>query len=222
MTADGKIATARGDSKWITSPKARAFAHVLRGRHDAVLVGIGTMLTDAPLLTCRLGLEHPTENQWQPARVILDSQARTPLDAPLWTAEGGGRIVVVVSKDAPRNRVLALKEKGAEVVELAPTEGHLPVPRVLKALARLGVLSLFVEGGAEVLGSFIDAQAVDRAYVFVAPKIVGGREGVTAVRGRGVDRVSESQELRVTRARRLGGDVLIQGRLGDWKWIHKA
>ena len=222
MTADGKIATARGDSKWITSSRARAFAHVLRGRHDAVLVGIGTVLTDAPLLTCRWGLERPVEKCWQPARVILDSQARTPLDAPLWTAEGGGRIIVIASSEAARDRLAALRERGAEVVELALAAGRLPVPDVLHVLAQRGVMSLLVEGGAEVLGSFVDARAVDRAYVFVAPKIVGGREGVTAVRGHGVERVSECQELLVTRARRLGTDVLIQGRLGEWKWIRKA
>lgn len=222
MTADGKIATARGDSKWITSPKARAFAHVLRGRHDAVLVGIGTVLTDAPLLTCRLGLERPEKGHWQPRRVILDSRARTPLDAPLWTAEGGGPIVIVTSSDAPLDRVKALKDKGAEIVTLFSSGDGLPIEETLKALAKLGVMSVYVEGGSEVLGSFLDTRSVDRAYVFIAPKIVGGREGVTAVRGRGVERVSESQALRVTRVRRLGEDVLIQGRLGAWNWLRKA
>jgi len=222
MTADGKIATARGDSKWITSPKARAFAHVLRGRHDAVLVGIGTVLTDAPLLTCRLGLDRPEAGHWQPRRVILDSTARTPLDAPIWTAENGGPIVIVTSSNAPIERVKALKDKGAEIVSLFSAQGGLPLNEVLKALLKLGVLSVYVEGGSEVLGSFIDERAVDRAYVFVAPKIVGGREGVTAVRGRGVERVSESQELRVTGVKRLGDDVLIRGRLGTWSWLRKA
>ncbi|MCW8133158.1 MAG: bifunctional diaminohydroxyphosphoribosylaminopyrimidine deaminase/5-amino-6-(5-phosphoribosylamino)uracil reductase RibD [Planctomycetota bacterium] len=222
MTADGKIATARGDSKWITSPRARAFAHLLRGRHDAVLVGIGTVLTDAPLLTCRLGLERPEQGHWQPRRVILDSQARMPLDAPLWTAENGGPIVIVTSSDAPIDRVKALKDKGAEIVSLFSKDGRLPIPEVLKALVKLGVMSVYVEGGAEVLGSFLDERVVDRAYVFVAPKIVGGREGVTAVRGRGVERVSDSQELRVTGLKRLGDDVMISGRLGTWSWMRKA
>lgn len=223
MTADGKIATARGDSKWITSPAARAEAHRLRGEHDAILVGIGTVLTDAPLLTVRLGLPDQGEPAWQPRRVILDSMARTPLDAPLWTAEGGGPIVIFVTPGAPADRRKALEEKGAQVVELPEeTDGErkmLPVRAALEYLAEAGALSVFVEGGSEVLGSFLDARMVDRVAVFVAPKIVGGRDGVTAVRGRGVDRVSESLDMQVTGVRQVEQDVLIEGRLGDWAWL---
>lgn len=222
MTADGKIATARGDSKWITSAPARAFAHELRRTHDAVLVGIGTALADAPLLTVRLGLDAKKGKHalvYQPRRVILDSHARLPLDAPIWTAEGGGPIVVVVSSEAPLERVKALKDKGAEIVPLLPEKGRLPVNEVLDALAQLGIQSVLVEGGSEVLGSFLDAHAVDRACVFIAPKIVGGREGVTAVRGKGVDRVVHAQAIRIDRIERLGDDVLLDGKLGDWSWL---
>ncbi|MCZ7648426.1 MAG: bifunctional diaminohydroxyphosphoribosylaminopyrimidine deaminase/5-amino-6-(5-phosphoribosylamino)uracil reductase RibD [Planctomycetota bacterium] len=222
MTADGKIATARGDSKWITSPAARAHAHRLRGEHDAVLVGIGTVLTDAPLLTVRMGLADAGSPGWQPRRVLLDSKARTPLDAPLWTAENGGPITVFVSMEAPEERIRALEEKGAEVVALPAVSGALPVRGVLEKLAEQGVLSVFVEGGAEVLGSFLDARLVDRVYVFVAPKIVGGRDGVTAVRGLGVERVAECQQMAVAGVQQLGEDVLLEGRLGAWEWLEAS
>jgi diaminohydroxyphosphoribosylaminopyrimidine deaminase/5-amino-6-(5-phosphoribosylamino)uracil reductase len=219
MTADGKIATARGDSRWITAAKARAFAHELRAAHDAVLVGIGTVLTDAPVLTARLGIAGPDGSSWQPRRVILDSRARTPTRAPLWTAGNAGPITVFVSQQADPARIKALTEKGAEVIPLPSVEERLSVAGVLKALAERGVLSVLIEGGAEVLGSFLDARAVDRAYVFIAPKIIGGRDGVTAVRGDGVDRVSQSQEMRIKGVRRFDQDLLIEGLLGDWKWL---
>jgi diaminohydroxyphosphoribosylaminopyrimidine deaminase/5-amino-6-(5-phosphoribosylamino)uracil reductase len=222
MTADGKIATARGDSRWITAAKARAYSHDLRGSHDSVLVGIGTVLTDAPLLTARLGLAAPDGSTWQPRRVILDSRARTPVRAPLWSAENGGPILVFVSDELAEDRVKPLKDKGAEVIRLPAPAGRLPVPAVLQALSQRGVLSVLVEGGAEVLGSFLDARVVDRVYVFVAPKIIGGRDGVTAVRGGGVDRVSQSQEVRVTGVRQFDQDLLIEGRLGDWSWFDPA
>jgi len=219
MTADGKIATARGDSRWITAAKASAFAHELRANHDAVLVGIGTVLTDAPLITARLGLAAPDGSRWQPRRVVLDGRARTPLNAPLWTAENGGPLIIFVTEHAPAERIGGLQEKGAEVVVLPAQEGRVSVEAVLKALAERGVLSVLVEGGAEVLGSFLDARAVDRVYAFVAPKIIGGRDGVTAVRGRGVDRVSQCQELCDIRTRQFDRDLLIEGHLGDWAWL---
>ena len=222
MTLDGKIATAQGDSQWITAPRARAFAHSLRGQHDAVLVGIGTVLHDAPLLTCRFGLLGPAEHVWQPRRVVLDSQARMPLDAPLWTAPNGGPILIVVSAEAPLERVQALQDKGAEIINLVPEGGRPPVQKALDALAKRGVTSLLVEGGAEVLGSFLDARLVDRAYVFVAPKIAGGRGALSAVAGQGVERIRDASELRAMYVRKLGPDLLLAGRLGDWAWLEPA
>jgi diaminohydroxyphosphoribosylaminopyrimidine deaminase/5-amino-6-(5-phosphoribosylamino)uracil reductase len=222
MTADGKIATARGDSKWITSAKARAFSHTLRAAHDAVMVGMGTVMRDAPLLTARLGLVAPDGTSWQPRRVILDSQARMPIEAPMWTAENGGPIVIFVGEDASRDRVCELEDKGAEVIPVSNVDGRLCVKSVLKKLADSGILSLFVEGGAEVLGSFVDEKAVDRVFVFIAPKIMGGRESVTAVRGRGVDRISESQEMKLLQVRQFDQDLLIEGRVGDWSWLEDA
>ena len=222
MTADGKIATVRGDSKWITSAKARAFAHTLRAAHDAVMVGIGTVMTDAPLLTARLGLAAPDGTSWQPRRVVLDSQGRMPLDAPMWTAENGGPIVIFVGEDATRDRVCELQDKGAEVIPVPNTDGRLCIDTVMQKLTEQGVISLYVEGGSEVLGSFIDRKVVDRVYVFIAPKIIGGRESVTAVRGQGVDRVSQSQEMDVVQVRQFDRDLMIEGRVGDWSWLEAA
>jgi diaminohydroxyphosphoribosylaminopyrimidine deaminase/5-amino-6-(5-phosphoribosylamino)uracil reductase len=236
MTADGKIADARGDSKWITAPPARAFAHELRATNDAVLIGSGTLLRDAPLLTARMcnpnwhkfaavaatgGRDVPPPAPLKPSRrVILDSQARTPLNAPIWTAENGGPIVIAVTDIAPKERVQALEDKGAEVLRFtADAHGRVPVKELALLLAKNGILALFVEGGAEALGSFIDEGLADRAFVFIAPKIVGGRESLSAVGGRGVVSLSESRPLRDIAFRRLGDDVLLEGRMGDWSWL---
>lgn len=213
MSADGKIANARGDSKWITSDEARAWAHRLRAQHDAVLVGIGTLLKDAPLLTCRLDV--PVR---QPRRVVLDARARTPLDAPLWAAPNGGPVVIACGTDAAAERVAALRAGGADVIQCGAEGGRLPLRPVLTALAERGVLSVLAEGGSEVLGSVLDGNLADMAYVFIAPKVVGGSGSVPAVGGRGVNCVADALALRAVRVRTVGQDVLLSGVFGAWEY----
>ena len=219
MSADGKIATNTGDSRWITSAQARAHAHTLRARNDAVIVGIGTVLNDAPLLTVRMGIEGRDTHHWQPRRVVLDTQARMPWNAPLWTAEKGGPITIFVSKQAPEDRIKLLEEKGAEVIALEEAREHLPVKSVLRALGERGVTSVLIEGGAAVLGSCVDQRVVDRAHIFIAPKIIGGTRGLTAVTGRGVDFMHSCPTMRVDNVQTLGPDVLIEAHLGEWDWL---
>ena len=212
MSADGKIAAAGGDSKWITSETARKFAHRLRARHDAVLVGIRTLLADGARLNARI----EGGSVRQPQRVILDSLARTPLDAPLWNVEGG-RVTIVCATDAPAERVSALTARGARVISLERKDSVIPMLDVMKALIKERIQSILVEGGSTVLGSCVDSRLADRAYVFIAPKIVGGRESTTPVGGKGVARVSESLELLSPRIERLGSDVLMSGALSAWE-----
>lgn len=214
MSADGKIATASGDSKWITGKEARAFGHVLRARHDAVLVGIATLLKDGSQLTVRNASGNVSGPQ--PRRVILDGSARTPLNAPLWDAKNGGQVIVITCTGAPVSQVKSLQERGAEVIELDPVDDRLPTEEVLRALAKLRIQSVLVEGGSRVLGSFIDARLGDRAYVFIAPRIIGGRDSVTAVAGAGAGEVSKGLELVNREIHILGQDVLISGALSPW------
>ena len=215
MSADGKIAAAGGDSKWITSEASRAYAHRLRANHDAVLVGINTLIADGARLNARAESGAPALRQRR--RVILDSSARTPLDAPIFSAEGGA-IVLVCATDAPADRVAALQSRGATVISLPRQGSAIPIDAVLKALLRERIQSVLVEGGGSVLGSFADSRCADRAYIFIAPKIIGGRESVAAVGGHGVSRVAECLELRSPRVDRLGSDVLMTGALSAWDW----
>ncbi|MFH0939980.1 MAG: bifunctional diaminohydroxyphosphoribosylaminopyrimidine deaminase/5-amino-6-(5-phosphoribosylamino)uracil reductase RibD [Planctomycetota bacterium] len=218
MTADGKLATAAGQSQWITSEAAREFAHGLRARHDAVLIGINTLLADSARLTCRVAINDKIR---QPQRVILDSEARTPLDAPLWTAVGGGPIVIFCKTSAPAARRVALQSRGADVVTLdspLPSSSGVPLREMLIALGRRGVLSVLVEGGSAILGSFVDARLADKAFIFVAPKILGGRASLSAVSGMGLGTLADCLELQALEIARLGPDVLLSGQIGDWNW----
>jgi len=219
MSADGKIATAQRDSKWITGTAARALAQRLRAQHDAVLVGIGTVLADAPRLNCRVpGVPNAGKGPKQPRRVILDACARTPLEAPLWTAPDAGPVIVACGSAAPAEGVAALRAKGADIIQCQAEQGRLPLKEVLAALAERGVLSVLIEGGGEVLGSVLDAGLADMGYVFIAPKIIGGREGIPAVGGTGAARVAEAQTFRDAKVRVLGKDVFISGVLSAWEY----
>ena len=226
MSLDGKIATPGGHSKWITSEESRAAAHRLRARHDAVLIGIGTLLVDSPQLTCRISSPASASLPGtgvmpalrQPQRIILDSSARTPLDAPLWDAPGGGPVTIVCSASTPRERVDALRARGARIVEAPGDTAGLDVREALQSLAKLRIQSILVEGGARVLGSFVDARVADRAFIFIAPKIIGGAGGLSAVGGRGVAGVADALRLHSLHVTPIGTDVLVDGALSEWEW----
>jgi diaminohydroxyphosphoribosylaminopyrimidine deaminase/5-amino-6-(5-phosphoribosylamino)uracil reductase len=217
MSLDGKIAASGGDSKWITSDESRAAAHRLRARHDAVLIGIGTLLADGSQLTCRTP-PAGSETSRQPQRIVLDSSARTPLDAPIWDAPGGGPVTIVCAASTPHERVDALRARGARIVEAPGDCAGLDVRETLKALAKLRIQSILVEGGGRVLGSFVDARVADRAFIFIAPKIIGGAGGLAAVAGRGVARVADALRLRKLHVTPIGADVLVDGALSEWEW----
>jgi diaminohydroxyphosphoribosylaminopyrimidine deaminase/5-amino-6-(5-phosphoribosylamino)uracil reductase len=207
MTLDGKIATATGDSKWITSVEARRFAHRVRGRVDAVIVGIGTALADDPELTCRLSRPRRVAR-----RVVLDSRARLPVDSPLVRTARDVPVLVAVSAGAPCKRTHALMEHGCHVVQLPSDRGRVDVGSLLELLGSLEMTNVLVEGGGAVLGSFLDAGEVDEVMAFVGPSIIGG-EGKAPVAGTGADKIAEALRIASLSTRRLGDSVLLRGRL---------
>ena len=205
---DGKIATAGGESRWISGPESRALVHRWRADHDAVGVGLGTAIADDPQLTAR-DLEGPVR---QPARVVFDSAARLPLRSALVHGAPEHRLIVLAAADAPAERVAALEAAGAEVARL---EGG-PARRVgagLAALGRLGIQSLLVEGGAELAGTLVAADAVDRVAWFLAPMLIGGREAPSALGGAGAPSLALAPRLAGAETLRVGDDVLVTGRL---------
>lgn len=217
LTIDGKIATATGESKWITGTKARAYAMRMRLGADAILVGINTVLADDPNLTIRSGQK--TLNSKQPRRIVLDSMARTPLNAKILADRFAPLTTIVVSDYAPKARLIALAERAN--VLIAPltkqrgrtTPLQIDLVWLLKKLGAQNVTSLLVEGGGEVNASFLLGGLTHRIAFFYSPKVIGGRHALKAVAGKGVTSLADAVHLYDVKWRRLGDDLLLTARV---------
>jgi diaminohydroxyphosphoribosylaminopyrimidine deaminase/5-amino-6-(5-phosphoribosylamino)uracil reductase len=208
MSADGRIATRRGESMWITGPEARTFARRIRARCQAVVVGIDTALRDDPELLP--GLPAPPSPYPRPyARVVLDSRARLPLRSKLVRTASAVPVVVAVSARAPRARCRALERAGCEVLRAGGSRTD--VKKVLEAFGRRGFTHVMVEGGGAVLGSVFDAHLADEVYVFVAPRVIGGREAPSPVAGSGPAALADGPVLERTEWKTVGPDLLLHG-----------
>jgi diaminohydroxyphosphoribosylaminopyrimidine deaminase / 5-amino-6-(5-phosphoribosylamino)uracil reductase len=204
-TLDGKTAAAGGRSRWITGPEARERALLLREEHDAILVGARTVILDDPRLTRRLGKNRVTPH-W---RIVLDGRLRAPEDARLFRRPQG--VILVTARPAADPVARRLAARGLAVWSLpGRRSGHVSIPRLLRKLARHGVASLLVEGGPATLWEFFHARGVDRVAVFVAPRILGGREAPGGVGGEGY-RLAATPRLAEIALERLGEDLLMTG-----------
>ena len=220
MTLDGKIATASGESKWITGEKARAHGMKLRQGSDAILVGINTILADDPSLTARSQKSEVRSQNKKLRRIVLDSMARTPLTAKVVNDEFAALTMIVVCKDAPKTRVDALLKR-VKVIVAPATNSKLKIKNsklnlrwLLKKLGAENVASLLVEGGGEVNASFLLGGFAQRVTFLYAPKILGGRDARKGVAGDGAKSLSEVIQLREVQWRKLGEDLLLTARVG--------
>ncbi len=204
LTLDGKTAVRSGDSHWISSELSRGFVHELRGRMDAILVGIGTVETDDPLLTAR------PPGPRCPARVVLDSDARLRVSSRLVQTARETPVVVAVTDRAPQARRQALVRLGCEIVAF-PGIGRVPIIPLLEELGRRGMTHLLVEGGGRALGSFLDQGQVDAVDVFIAPIVEGGDHDQTAARGKGLEHMRDALRLQELDITQVGGDIRIRG-----------
>ncbi len=206
VTLDGYLATSTGDSRWISSDQSRRRVMEMRSRADAVLVGTGTLLADDPRLTARL------PDARQPTRMALDPQLQCPLDARL--LQPGAETVLFAGPDASAQRERALVEAGAEVIRVPEVEpGRLDLHEVLREAGRLGVVQLLVEGGGTLVRDLLDRDLVQELRVFVAPRILGGSDGLPlAGRGAGVPTVAQAWGLEQARWEIVGHDALVIGR----------
>ena len=208
MTLDGRIADRQGESKWITGEEARASAHRLRSECDAIVVGVGTVLRDDPALTVRRERPWPRE----PYRVVLDTHARTPAGARLIAAATPARALVITGEGARPDRVAALRTAGATVVPVETRDGRVDPRAALAALADREVRAVLVEGGSDVHGAFVDAGLVDRVAVFVAPRLLGGRQATPSIGGFGRP-LAGALRLGTLEVVRVGDDLLIEADL---------
>jgi diaminohydroxyphosphoribosylaminopyrimidine deaminase/5-amino-6-(5-phosphoribosylamino)uracil reductase len=212
---DGKVATRSGDSRWISSETSRNYVHRLRQAMDAVMVGIGTVLKDDPLLTVRLpGGKKPR----QPLRVIVDSRLRIPLHSQLVRTAGQFPTLVATTQAASSSRKRRLAGANVEVAIIAKdSRGHVSLRGLMKELARRGVVSLLLEGGSTLNASALKEGVVDRLLLFLAPKIIGGKRAPGVIAGDGAPRIKDAEAWEIVKVRRMGPDILIEGVPGNIK-----
>lgn len=207
MTLDGKIASRTGHSQWITGSESRAVVHTLRGRMDAVVVGIGTVLADDPLLTARpAGPRLAT-------RVIIDPQARLPVTSRLVQTVSEVPVLWIIGDHIPSSQTEAIIHTGVKCLRLPhdPDKGF-NHRTWLNELGQRAMTHLFVEGGGKLLGSLFDAELIDEYHVFIAPKLVGGATAPSPLGGHGLERIPGGPSLQDVTMTMLDGDIYLHGR----------
>ncbi len=207
MSLDGHVATASGESRWISSEASRAVVHRLRARVDAILVGIGTALADDPMLTAR------PPGPRSLLRIVLDARARLPITSQLAQTAAQHPTLIAVGPEAPRDAVSRLQEAGCEVWQSGQSVQTAAIVELLAELGRRRLTNLLVEGGPTVLGGFFDAGLVDEVQAFIAPTIIGGSQAPAAVAGLGISSMQKAPRLSIESIESLGNDCFIRGRV---------
>jgi riboflavin-specific deaminase-like protein len=203
QTLDGQLATRGGSSQWISGPESLSYSHALRASHDAIMVGVGTVLADNPRLTVRLAAGR------DPLRVVVDSRLRTPPTAAVLAGGAARGTILAVAGPLPEERRAALALLGAQLLELPGGPGGVDLAALLAALAGRGVRSLMVEGGARLITALLRARLADRMAITVAPKILGA--GLPAVGDLGIERLDGAYQLREVRYTPAGADMIVDG-----------
>ena len=209
-TLDGKIATREGDSKWISGETSRHFVHRMRDQVDGVVVGIGTVLKDDPQLTARI------KKGRDPYRIILDSRLRIPEDAKV-IGNSPSKTIIATTELAARDKIERLEKKGVRILTLDSKQGRVDLKDCLSKLGEMGMMSLLVEGGSQVNGSFLDEGLIDKILFFLSPKLIGDREALGIFGGSGKANLKETIPLNELRVRRMREDILIEGYLEKGK-----
>jgi diaminohydroxyphosphoribosylaminopyrimidine deaminase/5-amino-6-(5-phosphoribosylamino)uracil reductase len=210
LSLDGRMATGTGDSRWISGESSRRRVHRMRAESDAVMIGIGTLLADDPLLTARCA-EDPGCRQ--PLRVVVDGHLRTPTGSRMLAEPGGGKVVIFAREDAEPARAARLEEAGAEVILLPGSGGGVDLAALLALLGARDVTSLLVEGGPRLHSALLGGGLADRATVFVAPVFIGGPLSPGPFDAGGVPRVADALRLADVEVERFDDDVMVTGRL---------
>ncbi len=212
MTLDGKIATRSGDSKWVTGEVARRRVHEDRAKAAGILVGIGTVLADNPQLTVR---DTANPNPHQPARFIMDTRLRTPLESKIATSAGDIPTYIICGTNADAAKRSALEEAGCRIwsFNADALTGAIDVQAVIERMGQAGIDSLIVEGGATTAGTFVDAGCADFVQAYIAPKITGGQGAANPIAGRGAKLMAHALPLQDPQVEQLGGDLLVSGPL---------
>ncbi len=205
QTLDGKIATASGESQWITGQEARREGHRLRDRNDAVLVGVNTVLKDDPSLTTRI------PGGRDALRIVADSRLRMPPSAKIITQRSAARTIVATTAGAPEARIRKIERAGAEVLVVRSADGRVDLKDLMRKLGKRNVQSVLIEGGSEVHASALAAGIVDKAVLFIAPTLMTGRDSLCCIGGESPATLSRAFRLRDVALRRVGRDIVVEG-----------
>jgi diaminohydroxyphosphoribosylaminopyrimidine deaminase/5-amino-6-(5-phosphoribosylamino)uracil reductase len=211
-TMDGFIAASSGDSKWITGELSRQFAHRLRSFSDGIMVGIGTVMADDPLLTVRL---LGKKSRRDPVRIILDSELRIPMDSQLVRSASVGPVLVACRENASGEKERTLRSAGIDVIRVASGDLGVDPASVLKALGKKRISSILVEGGGRVLGSFLESGLADAFHFFYAPKILGDPGGVRMLSCRPKLKIADCVRAYGITTRKFADDLLLSGRFRE-------
>ncbi len=208
MSLDGRIATKTGHARWITCEASRQKVHRLRDRVSAIMVGVGTVLADNPMLTTRL----PDGRGRDPVRIVVDSNLRTPASAAIFNPDSAAAVIIATRKEPPRDNKAILEQHGANILS---TKGSTRVDMtdLLNRLYKVGITSVLIEGGATLAWGALDAGVVDRCLFFYAPIIIGGTNAPSGVGGNGISRLEQAPRLVTVKAFRVGCDILLDGRV---------
>ena len=207
MTLDGKIATATGQSKWITNETSRAYGYKLRDIYDGIMVGINTVIEDNPMLTARV------DGGKNPIRIVVDSSLKIDINANV-VQDKSAKTIVATTDKADKDKILKLQSQNVDVIVVDKDENDkVDIEKLLNILGQQNICSILVEGGATLSGSFVAKKLVDKVYFFIAPKIVGGKEAKTPVAGTGILNLQEALALKDIQVEKLDEDILIIGRV---------
>ncbi|SDU31007.1 bifunctional diaminohydroxyphosphoribosylaminopyrimidine deaminase/5-amino-6-(5-phosphoribosylamino)uracil reductase RibD [Desulfobacula phenolica] len=208
-TLDGRIATATGDSKWITNEKSRAFVHQIRHQVDAILVGSGTLHADNPSLTSRIeGVQTK-----DPVRIILDTHLTIKEDANVLTQKSNAKTIIVTGTGASKEKRALIESKGAQILEVSLKQEKLDLNELMIKLGQMSILSLLIEGGSVVAGSALKAGIVNKVLFFLAPKFFGSDDGIPVFQGKGPKLIKDAFELKKSTVTLFDTDMLVQGYL---------
>lgn len=205
QTLDGRIATASGESQWITGEPARREGHVLRDHHDAILVGINTVLKDDPALTARV------PGGRDPIRIIVDTRLRIPLTAKVITQRSPAKTYIATLSSMPKDKLVKLLDAGAEILIAKGGKGQVDLRSLLKMLGGFNITSVLIEGGAEVNASALKAGIVDKVVMFIAPVLMTGADSLCSIGGKSPARLGQAIRLRNMITTFAGSDLVIEG-----------
>jgi diaminohydroxyphosphoribosylaminopyrimidine deaminase/5-amino-6-(5-phosphoribosylamino)uracil reductase len=205
QTLDGKIATATGESQWITGEKARQEGHKLRDGNDAIIVGINTVLKDNPSLTTRI------PGGRDPIRVVIDSGLRIPMNAKILTQKSSAGTIVATTAGAPKSKIKKLQDAGAEVLIVKAAQGRVDLKDLVKKLGKRDIMSVLMEGGAEINASALKAGIVDKVVMFIAPMLMTGADSLCSIGGISPLKLGHAIRLSGVTSRLVGRDLMVEG-----------